>query len=68
MKQNIMIFKKFTKITLILLMLSAIGIGLQGEALAGNNITMKGSTTVLPIAQRTAEVFMDRHPEVKISV
>lgn len=31
-------------------------------------ITIKGSTTVLPIAQATAEVFMDRHPEVNISV
>lgn len=35
---------------------------------ADKTITMQGSTTVLPIAQRTAEVFMDRHPEVKISV
>lgn len=31
-------------------------------------ITIKGSTTVLPIAQATAEVFMDRQPEVNISV
>ncbi len=31
-------------------------------------ITIKGSTTVLPIAQATAEVFMDRHPGVNISV
>jgi len=68
MKQIITIFKKFTKIALILLMLSVMGIGLQGAALAGNNITMKGSTTVLPIAQMTAEVFMERHPDVNISV
>ena len=68
MKPPIVIFRNLTKIALILLMLSVMGIGLQGAALAGNNITMKGSTTVLPIAQRTAEVFMDRHPEVKISV
>ena len=33
-----------------------------------NTITIQGSTTVLPIAQRTAEVFMERHPDVKISV
>jgi phosphate transport system substrate-binding protein len=59
--------KRFITI-LILLALSVMGIGLQSEALAGNNITMKGSTTVLPIAQRTAEVFMERHPDVKISV
>jgi phosphate transport system substrate-binding protein len=36
---------------------------------AGNRtITIKGSTTVLPIAQIAAEVFMERHPEVKILV
>jgi phosphate transport system substrate-binding protein len=68
MKHTITIIKNFSKTALVLLGLSVVGIGLQGEALAGNNITMKGSTTVLPIAQRTAEVFMDRHPEVKISV
>jgi phosphate binding protein len=67
MKQHITIFKKFTKIALVLLALSVIGIGLQEGALA-KDITIKGSTTVLPIAQSTAEVFMDRHPEVKISV
>jgi phosphate transport system substrate-binding protein len=68
MKQLITIFKKFTKIALVLLALSILGIGLQEVALAGNNITIKGSTTVLPIAQITAEVFMERHPDAKISV
>jgi len=67
MKQIITTLKKFTKIALVLLALSVIGIGLQEGALA-KDITIKGSTTVLPIAQSTAEVFMDRHPEVKISV
>ena len=33
-----------------------------------NTITIKGSTTVLPIAQIAAEVFMDRNPDVDISV
>ncbi len=31
-------------------------------------ITMKGSTTVLPIAQSTAEAFMQENPDVNISV
>ncbi|MCD6352984.1 MAG: phosphate ABC transporter substrate-binding protein [Proteobacteria bacterium] len=35
---------------------------------ADNSITITGSTTVLPIAQNTAEVFMDRNPDVNISV
>ena len=34
----------------------------------GNKITVAGSTTVLPIAQATAEIFMDNNPEINISV
>jgi len=68
MKQAITIFiKKFTKIALVLPVLLVISISLQEGALA-KDITIKGSTTVLPIAQITAEVFMERHPDVKISV
>ncbi len=33
-----------------------------------NRVTIAGSTTVLPIAQATAEVFMDANPEINISV
>ncbi|MHA1852847.1 MAG: phosphate ABC transporter substrate-binding protein [Candidatus Heimdallarchaeaceae archaeon] len=32
------------------------------------NITIRGSTTVLPIAQKVAEVYMEDHPNVFISV
>lgn len=35
---------------------------------AGKTITIKGSTTVLPIAQATAEVFMEKNPAINISV
>lgn len=46
-----------------------ISLGLFAESgLAGTTILTKGSTTVLPIAQRTAEVFMEKHPDVNISV
>ncbi|HOC39522.1 MAG TPA: phosphate ABC transporter substrate-binding protein, partial [Thermodesulfobacteriota bacterium] len=37
------------------------------SAFAGS-MTIKGSTTVLPIAQVTAEVFMEKHPDADISV
>ncbi|HPE45383.1 MAG TPA: PstS family phosphate ABC transporter substrate-binding protein, partial [Deltaproteobacteria bacterium] len=41
----------------------------QGPALAaGKDITIKGSTTVLPVAQIAAEEFMDRNPGITISV
>ncbi len=36
-------------------------------SLAGE-IVIKGSTTVLPIVQAAAEIFMKQHPEIKISV
>jgi len=32
------------------------------------NIVIKGSTTVLPIAQKTAEAYMKQNPDVKISL
>jgi phosphate transport system substrate-binding protein len=35
---------------------------------ASGNITMKGSTTVFPISQKTAEIFMQKNPNVNISV
>jgi phosphate transport system substrate-binding protein len=35
---------------------------------AGKGITIKGSTTVLPIAQATSEVFMEKNPAIQISV
>ncbi len=38
-----------------------------GPAWAGN-IVIKGSTTVLPIAQKVAEVYMKENPDVRISI
>jgi phosphate transport system substrate-binding protein len=35
--------------------------------LAGN-LVIKGSTTVLPIAQKVAEAYMKQNPDVKISI
>ncbi|MDD4666653.1 MAG: PstS family phosphate ABC transporter substrate-binding protein [Candidatus Cloacimonetes bacterium] len=36
--------------------------------LVAQTITCSGSTTVLPIAQATAETFMDKYPQINISV
>lgn len=32
------------------------------------NITVKGSTTVLPVAQKVAEAYMKENPDIKISI
>ncbi len=34
----------------------------------GANLVIKGSTTVLPIAQKAVEAYMSEHPDVKISL
>ena len=46
--------------------LAVLCIGAQG-VLAGN-IVIKGSTTVLPIAQKVSEAYMKQNPDVKISI
>jgi phosphate transport system substrate-binding protein len=35
---------------------------------AGSEFTIKGSTTILPVAQVASEVFMEKNPGIKISV
>jgi len=39
-----------------------------GSAFAGESLVIKGSTTVLPVAQSAAEAFMKANPDVNISV
>lgn len=39
-----------------------------GPAAAATTVVIKGSTTVLPIAQATAEAYMKLHPDVNISI
>jgi len=41
---------------------------LQGSVLAAGTLVIKGSTTVLPIAQAVAEAFMKKNPNVNISL
>ncbi|HOO40072.1 MAG TPA: PstS family phosphate ABC transporter substrate-binding protein [Syntrophales bacterium] len=53
---------------------SLLWMGLLGLAMTANvafaapTVVVKGSTTVLPIAQATAEAYMKRHPDVNISI
>jgi phosphate transport system substrate-binding protein len=48
--------------TLVLVVLGLIGVSY------GEDLRIDGSTTVLPIAQRAAEVFMKKHPDIKVFV
>jgi ABC-type phosphate transport system substrate-binding protein len=41
---------------------------LAGTAFAGDSVVIKGSTTVLPIAQVALEAYMKAHPGVNISL
>lgn len=53
---------------LITLVFSIACTGLALGTAWAENLVMKGSTTVLPIAQKAAEEFMDDYPDVRISV
>jgi len=54
----------------LLVVMAVVSAGLvAGIALAASStITIKGSTTVLPIAQTCAEAFMNKHQDIDISV
>ena len=41
---------------------------LTANVVLAGNLVIKGSTTVLPIAQKVAEIYMKQHPDVKISI
>jgi phosphate transport system substrate-binding protein len=55
---------------LLMVLTAVVGVGLISGlyAFAAKTITIKGSTTVLPIAQSCAEAFMNKHSDVNISV
>lgn len=63
--------EKTLKISFVLLVLTTFfAFTTTGELYGAEekNITITGSTTVLPIAQRAAESFMDIHPDISVSV
>ena len=41
---------------------------MSGVTFAGSSIVIKGSTTVLPVAQGTLEAFMKKNPQVQMSL
>ncbi len=43
-------------------------LGFMASTVSAGNIVIKGSTTVLPIAQKVAEAYMKQNPDVKISI
>ncbi len=59
--------KRFAKITIAMAVLGLAIAGLAAPA-AAEDIAITGSTTVLPIAQKAAEVYMKKNPAAKISV
>lgn len=56
---------KFKSIAIIILVLA---LCFTASAVWAGNIVIKGSTTVLPLAQKVAEAYMKQNPDVKISI
>ena len=56
------------KLRTLLISVIALTICFAGNLVWAGKIVIKGSTTVLPIAQKVAEVYMKDNPDVKISI
>jgi phosphate transport system substrate-binding protein len=56
------------KIKSIAIFTLAVALCFTASMVWAGNIVIKGSTTVLPIAQKVAEVYMKQNPDVKISI
>ncbi len=55
---------KFSRFVLAALL----SLGLASPALAAKEVVINGSTTVLPVVQKTAEAFMEENPEAVIAI
>jgi phosphate transport system substrate-binding protein len=51
-----------------ILLVMVIALALSGVPAWAGNIVIKGSTTVLPVAQKVAEAYMKEFPQVNISI
>jgi phosphate transport system substrate-binding protein len=58
--------RKMISLAYVLLLISALLP--YADASAQETISIAGSTSILPFTQHAAEVYMERHPEVRISV
>jgi len=56
------------KLIVITVAIGLVSSGCKSSSGNNNRITIAGSTTVLPIAQLVAEVFMDSHKDITISI
>lgn len=53
---------------IIKLLMSILIVAISATSLIAGELTIKGSTTVLPIAQKCAEAYMAKHPDIKITI
>jgi phosphate transport system substrate-binding protein len=60
--------KSFLMLGTVALFAAALIVAPAAAIAGGKTINITGSTTVLPIAQKAAEDFMKKHPDVRISV
>ncbi|RZB30013.1 MAG: phosphate transport system substrate-binding protein [Desulfobacteraceae bacterium Eth-SRB1] len=56
------------KLRTLLISVIALTVCFTANLVFAGNIVIKGSTTVLPIAQKVAEIYMKDNPDVKISI
>jgi len=53
---------------IVMFALALVLLSFMPDPVSAGNVVIKGSTTVLPIAQKEAEIYMKQNPDVKISI
>jgi len=56
------------KLSSFLMFVIATALCFSANGVLAGNLVIKGSTTVLPVAQKVAEAYMQQNPDVKISI
>lgn len=56
------------RVNKVMVLVSVLGFILTAGTVWAGQLVIKGSTTVLPIAQKTVEAFMKENPDIKISL
>lgn len=62
------LFPEFKRIREIVALVAALSLAVSGPAFAAQNITVKGSDTIVILGQKWAEKYMQKNPEVAIQV
>jgi phosphate transport system substrate-binding protein len=67
-RENISGRRRMTKAIKMMVLVTALALAMSSAAMSAGTVVIKGSSTVLPVAQAAAEAYMKKHPGVNVSL